>query len=117
MKKMFIAAMLLFSMNAAQALTYDQQKLLYLTMHSSIMLMHCGYPDASWELVDAAKTFGDLSGYTAPQQAQLHNKINSRITYIIQLQGGLRETDCDNAVNFHAYVMNATKQSNTETPR
>ncbi|MFW2439212.1 MAG: hypothetical protein ACN4GR_07560 [Arenicellales bacterium] len=104
MKKLFVAVILILSSNTAQAVSYDEQKFLYLTMHSSILLMLCHYPDAGWELVDIVKTFGDQAGYTDQQLGQLHKKIMAQVTFKLQLQGGLRDVDCDNAVNFHAYV-------------
>ena len=107
MKKVFAAVILIVSMNTAQAMSYDEQKLLYLTMHSSILLMLCGYPDAGWELIDVSKTLGYQAGYSDPQLSQLHKKIRAQITYRLQIQGRMREGDCDNAVNFHAYAMKA----------
>ena len=105
MKKLFITVMLILSINTAQAiLSYGEQKLLYLTMHSSILLMFCQYPDAGWELVDLGKKLGDQAGYSDQQMGQLHKKIMTQITYRLQMQGGLRDVDCDNAVNFHAYM-------------
>jgi len=107
MKKVFAAVILIVSMNTAQAMSYDEQKLLYLTMHSSILLMLCGYPDAGWELIDVSKTLGYQAGYSDPQLSQLHKKIMAQVTNRLQMQGGMRESDCDNAVNFHAYAMKA----------
>ena len=105
MKKLFVALMLILSMNTAQAVSYDEQKFLYLTMHSSILLMLCHYPDAGWELVDISRTLGYQAGYSDQQLGQLHKKIMAQVTYRLQIQGGMRDSDCDNAVNFHAYVM------------
>ncbi len=107
MKKVFAAVILIVSMNTAQAMSYDEQKLLYLTMHSSILLMFCGYPDAGWELVDVGRTLGNQAGYSDLQLAQLHKKIMAQVTNRLQMQGKMRESDCDNAVNFHAYAMKA----------
>lgn len=112
MKKLFLAAMLIFSMNTAQAISYGDQKLLYLTMHSSILLMFCQYPDAGWELVDIGKSLGDQEGYSDQQLGQLHKKIMAQISYKLQMQGGLRDVDCDNAVNFHAYIKRTSLGSN-----
>jgi hypothetical protein len=105
MKKLFVALILILSMNTAQALSYSEQKLLYMTMHSSILLMLCQYPSAGWELVDIGKTLGYQAGYSDQQLGQLHKKIMAKVTYRLQMQGGLRDIDCDNAVNFHAYAI------------
>jgi opacity protein-like surface antigen len=105
MKKLFAAVMLILSMNTAQAVTYGEQKLLYMTMHSSILLMLCQFPNAGWELVDVGKTLGNQAGYSDQQLGQLHKKIMAQVTYRLQMQGGVRDIDCDNAVNFHAYAM------------
>ena len=105
MKKLFTVVILMLSMNTAQAVTYDEQKLLYLTMHSSLLLASCGYPDAAWELVDVARRLGHKVGYSDLQLAQLHKKIEAQVSNIFQLQGGMRHNDCDVAVNFHTYVM------------
>lgn len=94
-------------MSTAQAVSYDGQKLLYLTMHSSILLMLCQYPYAGWELVDVGKNLGYQAGYSDQQLGQLHKKIMAQVTYKLQIQGGLRDVECDNAVNFHAYAMRA----------
>lgn len=110
MKKLFVAIMLMFSMNTAHAVTYEQQKLLYMTMHSSILLAACSYPDAAWELTDVARTLGRKAGYSDLQLAQLHKKIEAEVAYIFQLQGGMRHSDCDVAVNFHTYVMRLQRQ-------
>ncbi|HBE91467.1 MAG TPA: hypothetical protein DDW55_02705 [Gammaproteobacteria bacterium] len=112
MKKMFVVVLLMLSMNTAQAVTYGEQKLLYTTMQSSILLMICGYPNAGWELVDVGKTLGHQAGYTDLQLAQLHNKIMARVTTRFQMQGGMRQIDCDVAVNFHAYIMKSFKAAN-----
>jgi len=76
-----------------------------MTMHSSILLMLCQYPNAGWELVDIGKSLGNQAGYSDQQLGQLHKKIMTEITHKLQIQGSLRDTDCDNAVNFHAYAM------------
>ena len=104
MKKLFAALILILSINTAQAISYGEQKLLYLTMHSSILLMFCQYPEAGWELVDIGKSIGDQAGYSDQQMGQLHKKIMTQITNRLQMQGGLRDVDCDSAVNFHAYL-------------
>ncbi|MCK5360842.1 MAG: hypothetical protein KAJ95_09460 [Gammaproteobacteria bacterium] len=116
MKKLLVAAMLIFSLNTAQAISYDEQKLLYLTMHSSILLMFCQYPDAGWELVDIGKRLGDQAGYSDQQMGQLHKKIMAQITYRIQMQGGLKDVDCDSAVNFHAYLKRTDWGANNFNP-
>ena len=105
MKKFFVAIILMFSTHTAQAVTHEQQKLLYMTMHSSILLAACSYPDAAWELTDVARTLGRKAGYSDLQLAQLHKKIEAEVAYIFQLQGGMKHNDCDMAVNFHTYVM------------
>jgi hypothetical protein len=110
MKKALVAVILMLTMNTAQAVSYNDQKLLYMTMHSSILLMYCGYPAAGWELVEVGKTLGTRAGYSPPQLAQLHNKIMARVTAMIQMQGRVREVDCDSAVNFHSSVMRAADQ-------
>lgn len=110
MKKLFVAIILILSTNTAQAVTYEQQKLLYLTMHSSILLAACSYPDAAWELTDVARTLGRKAGYSDLQLAQLHKKIEAEVAYIFQLQGGMRHSDCDVAVNFHTYVMRSQRR-------
>ena len=107
MKKLFVALILILSMNTAQALSYSEQKLLYMTMHSSIVLMLCQFPNAGWELVGIGKTLGNQAGYSDQQLGQLHKKIMAQVTYRLQMQGRLRDLDCDNAVNFHAYVTRA----------
>ena len=107
MKKLFAAVILILSMNSAQAVSYGEQKLLFMTMHSSILLMLCQFPNAGWELVDVGKTLGNQAGYSDQQLGQLHKKIMAQVTYKLQIQGGLRDIDCDNAVNFHAYVTRA----------
>jgi len=90
MKKLFAAVMLILSMNTAQAVTYGEQKLLYMTMHSSILLMLCQFPNAGWELVDVGKTLGNQAGYSDQQLGQLHKKIMAQVTYRLQMQGGVR---------------------------
>ena len=107
MKKLFVALILILSINTAQALSFSEQKLLYMTMHSSILLMLCQYPGAGWELVDIGKTLGYQAGYSDQQLGQLHKKIMEEITFRLQMQGGLRISDCDSAVNYHAYAMKA----------
>ena len=110
MKMVLAAVILMLTLNTAQAVSYNDQKLLYSTMQSSILLMFCGYPAAGWELIEVGKTLGTRAGYSAPQLAQLHNKIMARVTASIQMQGRVREIDCDSAVNFHASVMRAADQ-------
>ena len=107
MKKLFAAVILILSMNSAQAVSYGEQKLLFMTMHSSILLMLCQFPNAGWELVDVGKTLGNQAGYSDQQLGQLHKKIMAQVTYRLQMQGRLRDIDCDNAVNFHAYAIRA----------
>lgn len=110
MKKLFVAILLMLSTNTALAVTYEQQKLLYMTMHSSILLAACSYPDAAWELTDVARNLGRKAGYSDLQLAQLHKKIEAQVAYIFQLQGGMRHNDCDVAVNYHTYVMRLQRQ-------
>ena len=114
MKKLFAAVILILSMNTAQAVSNDEQKLLYMTMHSSILLMLCGYPNAGWDLIDVGKTLGHQAGYSDLQLAQLHRKIMTQVTNRLQMLGGMRDSDCDNAVNFHTYVMKPQNQQFTQ---
>ena len=115
MKKLFVALILILSMNTAQALSYSEQKLLYMTMHSSIVLMLCQFPNAGWELVGIGKTLGNQAGYSDQQLGQLHKKIMAQVTYRLQMQGRLRDIDCDNAVNFHAYAIRAGLGANSHS--
>jgi hypothetical protein len=113
MKKLIVAVILIFSMNTAQAVRYGEQKLLYMTMQSSILLMLCQYPDAGWGLVGMGKSLGYQAGYSDQQLGQLHKKILAEVSNRLQMQGGLRISDCDSAVNFHAYVVRAGLRTNT----
>ncbi len=107
--------MLILSMNTAQAESYGEQKLLFMTMHSSILLMLCQFPNAGWELVDVGKTLGNQAGYSDQQLGQLHKKIMAQVTYRLQMQGRLRDIDCDNAVNFHAYAIRVGLGANSHS--
>jgi hypothetical protein len=80
-------------MNTAQALSYSEQKLLYMTMHSSILLMLCQFPNAGWELVGIGKSLGNQAGYSDQQLGQLHKKIMAQVTYRLQMQGRLSDIE------------------------